>query len=650
MTGWQKEHGNPTQHEMNLRETFLVSWKSLGMKISSRVFLIASYFSPNVVIPTETLYYACLVDGTNLTTKIATLERIGFFDDIEFDSLVKILESVLGISKSDIRGRFNYDGKLTRDESSKMIAIIMVGLGFGQIHAEFYGDNIFRDFESLRAEYELQEAGFPKLFIELENVGLISVREKQNQEETDGVVLHPIISEFGRTFNVRFALLSIFLSIYRELTQDDEFPLMSRTRKLADHIEWVAKIGEEHNMFFAGIFWNRLGTLLRANGKFYESIPVFEKALKSFQEFFGAENSHVMAVTSNLAGSYADLGDLSKATELYGKIKDFEPENERERAAKITNEGHMLIDNGELDQALEKYKTAYEIDKNHFGEIHHEVGNDASNLGNLLRQMKDYEGAIKYLEEALNILEQTDGKNHPYVAIAAQNLALALEDTGIYERAVELFLRAKDIFSQQLGEDHQNLAIVCGNLAHCYSSLERNDAADEMYQQSISILEKDIANNNIYLSPAYQEYGKFLVKINSTQKGLDYLVRVLDLEKSIHGDEFEQVSQRASSILEFITLSNMQLIQFERYKEVEKRSKQLLDLLEQHDFNHTIFYGMILQAYSLSLGLQGQYTKAFNLLEEELKIFRELLPPDHPFIQAVGALIENFERRNSPDE
>jgi tetratricopeptide (TPR) repeat protein len=611
MKGWQKEWGNPTQHEMNLGETFFVSWNSLKSEVSKRVFLISTYFSPSLLIPIETLYFACFVDGANIRTKIAILEKAGFFDNIEFDSLVKILESILGISQSDIGSHVNYEGKLTRDESSRMIAFIMVGLGLGKIHAKFYGENIFSDFESLMTEYQLKEDEFPKLLLEIENTGLITFKSGVEQETNNGVIVHPIISEFGRTFKVQFALLSVFLGIFRELMNDDEYPLISKTRKIAEHIEWISKISDERNMFFTGMLWNRLGLLFQANGKSHEAEKFFRNALSSYEKFYHQDNEHVVATLSNLAGSLQDLRDPeadSLYENLYERISELNEDDDKSdrsvqrQSAMLINEGHRYIDKGEFQKALELYKHAYELDKSHYGSVHHEVGTDALSLGNLLRRMKDYEGSIRYLEEALSILEQTDGKNHPSVAYAASNLAMALEDTGTYDRTVELFLRAKDIFSHQMGADNKLVATVCNNLAHCYSSQDKNDAADDMYQLCITILEKDFANNSLDLIPAFSEYGKFLVKINNTRKGYEYLVRALDLEKKQFGEEFENDSSRPASILEFFMVSSMQLIQFERYKEVETRSKQLLELLEQYNLDHTVLYGGVLQSYALSLG------------------------------------------------
>ncbi len=187
-----------------------------------------------------------------------------------------------------------------------------------------------------------------------------------------------------------------------------------------------------------------IGVGLYNEGKADKALELYEEArliYKRTRNRLGEAN-----VLSNLANYYRDQllpGEaercLASAVSIYEEVGNFQG-----LAGALSGQGSVYFDDDRYDQALEKYRLAERVAREH--DLAHLEGLALVNIGNALISKGDLEAALKAEREALNIGEATD--DYLVRGDALEYSGIAHAQAGRVEQGLADLRSALKVFSE----------------------------------------------------------------------------------------------------------------------------------------------------------------------------------------------------------
>ncbi len=246
-------------------------------------------------------------------------------------------------------------------------------------------------------------------------------------------------------------------------------PLYEQALKIFEQV-----LGKQHRLYADSL--NNLAFLYESQGEYEKSLLLFEEALKIKGQVLGKQHPDYAITLNNLATLYQKQGETEKALPLHEqalKIREQTLGKQHPDYAISLNNLAALYDlQGEYDKALPLYEQALKIYERKLNKQHPDYATSLDNLAVLYNSQGETEKALPLCEEALKIREQVLGKQHPDYAISLNNLASLYESQGKYEKALPLLEQAIAIFEKKLGKDHPNTKTATKNLH--YAQLHLN--------------------------------------------------------------------------------------------------------------------------------------------------------------------------------
>ena len=236
---------------------------------------------------------------------------------------------------------------------------------------------------------------------------------------------------------------------------------------------------------------NYLAELYRAQGKYAEAEPLYQRALAIWEKALGPEHPIVATSLNNLALLYRDQGKyaeaeplLQRALAIYEEVLGPEHPNV---AAGLNNLAQLYDAQGKYAEAEPRYKRALKIVENVLGPEHPNVAATLDNLAELYRAQGKYAEAEALYQRALAILEKSLGAENPQVATGLNNLALLYDTQGKYAEAEALHRRALAIDEKVLGPEHPGVATDLENYAALLRKTNRDAGAAKMEARAQAI-------------------------------------------------------------------------------------------------------------------------------------------------------------------
>jgi CHAT domain-containing protein len=278
------------------------------------------------------------------------------------------------------------------------------------------------------------------------------------------------------------------------------------------------------------------GKRLDQQGRFTESRPLFEHAVREAEGVRGAEDAYVGVLWSEVAGAAAAMLDNAAADALYDRAlkildKQLGPEHPspawvrtrqamvREHTGQLRDaeallqpalatlektlgpehplflrsliaEANIRNDLGDFDKMEEiSRRVATTLEETHQTESQIYVG-ALNTLGEAYRQKQNYAEAEKCYTRALELAERLGGKDSRDVALELQNLAIVARQKKDYTTAVAYDMRALAIKERTVGPDHFEVGQILNNLAILYHGAGDDIQALETYARVLRIFER----------------------------------------------------------------------------------------------------------------------------------------------------------------
>ncbi len=182
-------------------------------------------------------------------------------------------------------------------------------------------------------------------------------------------------------------------------------------------------------------------------------------------------------VNSNLTSDIYCSSDISEAVDAY-------------------NQGVEFDTAGNIDAAMQAYKTAIELDPQYCDAM--------DNLALLLRKKGDFEGAVDWYERSIEVA--------PDNSVAHMGLGNTFFDLERYDEALEQYNELLRINPED-PEGHYGAGRVLFSLEEYTDAIDRLKKAEELYK----------AQNSPYISDAQLLIGISYVLLEEYEQGRDYL-------------------------------------------------------------------------------------------------------------------------------
>lgn len=244
---------------------------------------------------------------------------------------------------------------------------------------------------------------------------------------------------------------------------------------------------------------DRTGIYLREHASYTLAEPLFQRALRIWDELGEAGASSMATSLANLALLYRKQGKYAEAEPLYQKVVHIREHQmglvHPEVAIALNGLANLYAEQGKYRQAEPLFRQALQIREQHFGPDHPQTSTPLTNLAMLSHLQGKFAQAEPLFQRALQIREQHLGPDHPQVAYTLDGLAILYHVQLRNAEAKPLFQRALQIWEQQLGPEHPQVASPLTGLAEISCRQEKYEEAEALFQRAIRIYEQQLGTD-----------------------------------------------------------------------------------------------------------------------------------------------------------
>lgn len=233
---------------------------------------------------------------------------------------------------------------------------------------------------------------------------------------------------------------------------------------------------------------------LSVRARYAEAEPLYQRALRIWEEQLESERPDVPSSLLNLANLYNEQGQYEKAESLYQRTlciceRQLGPEHPSV-AYSLNGLAGLYSKQGKYGKTKQFYRRALRIWKQQLGSEHPNVGYPLHNLANFYHEQGKYAEAESLYQQALQLWERNLGREHPNVIGPLHGLAVLYSKQGKYDEAEPLYQRALCIQEQQLGSEHPQAATIIHNFAGCLDTQGNSEKARIWYVSALAIQEQ----------------------------------------------------------------------------------------------------------------------------------------------------------------
>lgn len=280
---------------------------------------------------------------------------------------------------------------------------------------------------------------------------------------------------------------------------------------------------------------------------------------------------------------------------------------------------------------LEKEIKCYQLLRDEASELY--VG-CLSNLGYAKLLMGDAPSAIKHLTQALMLIRaqpQTSGEN---IGGCLLNLGSAKISMRLHQEALQDLNEALPYLIRCLGAEHVNVLKCYADVVYCMSeSVDNIDLiteADNIIRKFTSIL----GNDHLELAHLYMNLGAILVKKKYVNRALEFHTKAMAIYKRTFGEHHQTIAT---------CLINISQVQFELNQFPDSRASAEKAKMMMNDTNNAD-YGMCLKNLGILDLIEGNTTKAKELVTQAKAIFERVFGQDHHEVQTCREIIAEAEK------
>mgnify|MGYP000882951896 FL=1 len=387
---------------------------------------------------------------------------------------------------------------------------------------------------------------------------------------------------------------------------------------------------------------NRLGSLLKDQGKLDEAEPLFREALEVQRATLGDWHPDTLASINNLGNLLKVQGKHDEAEPLLRQALEVQRATLGDRhpdtLGSIHNLGLLLKDQGKLDEAEPLVREALEAMRATLGDRHPHTLATINNLGNLLQDQGKLDKAEPLLREALEARRALLGGRHPVTLSSINNLGTLLKVQGKRDEAEPLLREALEAMRATLGNRHPHTLASIGNLGTLLQAQGKLDEAEPLKRKAFEVRRATLGDRHPDTLGSIHNLGTLLLAQGKLDEAEPLVREALEVQRATLGDRHPDT---LGSINNLGTLLQDQ----GKLDEAEPLVREALEAMratlgDRHP--HTLAsignLGTLLQA-------QGKLDEAEPLKRKALEVRRATLGDRHPdtlgSINNLGTLLQD---------
>jgi tetratricopeptide (TPR) repeat protein len=324
----------------------------------------------------------------------------------------------------------------------------------------------------------------------------------------------------------------------------------------------------------------RLGNVLKVQGKFAEARALYERVLATRQRLEAPDHPDVANAIDNLGNVARAESKLDAAQQLFERALAIRiaalGQDHPAVADSYNNLGALAADRGDPSGARRYFERARAVYEHVYGADSVELAGALTNLGNSLVVVHDFPAAIAVLERSRSLFEAKLGPNDEHVAYAVSELGVVAERQGRLDDALALIRQAEKveiaaqgpdhpdvadylereasvltsqgklaetepiltraiaIYRGAYGSEHPRVAIGLGALAQLQGRRDDYKGALATWQDALAIFEHTLPADHPNLTFALAGIGDALTELGRPTEALPYLDRALAIRTSRH--------------------------------------------------------------------------------------------------------------------
>lgn len=202
----------------------------------------------------------------------------------------------------------------------------------------------------------------------------------------------------------------------------------------------------------------KLGRALRTLGQAGRSVPILEKALKTFEDAPGEYAGDLRLTLLDLAISLDEIGDSRRALELKRRSLELIPPEDPE-SEKATLEGKLHLARshnilGQLDEALKLRREVFQVRARELGREHLDTLRTEAQLAESYWSIGQQDLALEHQEHVCELHEKVLGAEDPQTWKDRYQLSFFYANSGRAEEALELLEAVTAFTEKAYGPDH----------------------------------------------------------------------------------------------------------------------------------------------------------------------------------------------------
>jgi tetratricopeptide (TPR) repeat protein len=274
-----------------------------------------------------------------------------------------------------------------------------------------------------------------------------------------------------------------------------EYSNWAKCRQLFAHVEVAAeykpskeRVEEWANLMYNGSWYAQL------QGRYKIAEQMANKALRSYENIFGEDNSWTVDSKAILARSYRCQGKWKEAELLQVQVMEI---NKRvlgeEHPAMLTSIANLALtywNQGRWKEAELLQVQVMETRKRVLGEEHPDTQTSIANLASTYKKQGRRKEAEWLLMQVMETRKRVLGESHPNTLSSIANLASIYKKRGGRKGAELMWMQVIETRKRVLGEEHPKTLTSIANLASTYKRQGRWKEAELLWKQVIETRKK----------------------------------------------------------------------------------------------------------------------------------------------------------------
>ncbi len=276
--------------------------------------------------------------------------------------------------------------------------------------------------------------------------------------------------------------------------------------------------------------WNNLGVVLDKQGKYEDAEAVLNRSLDLRLSRADVDPDELASTYHNLGMVARHRGNYDKALELYAKALEIKREHDGEHSEEFQSSllgyAQSLASSGAREQAIPLMQQNLRLCRELYGEKSVTYGLGHNELGSILHDLGRFREAAAHYKEAMRVYAEVSGEDNVQYAVPLNNLASAYEDMGDYAAAIPLFERSLALRRKALADNEPAVLRAQGNLGRALMHADRLDAARPHLDAAVAGWRARVGEGDARLANVRLVYADWLLRSHRGREAADELADV----------------------------------------------------------------------------------------------------------------------------